>query len=129
MPGNFGEPAHVLLRELAESARWRDRLEIEWPSSHQPEVYLTALLDLGLAAQAWETTYLYVLPGEDAVLRWMSGTALRPVLVALDDGDREEFSSAFGGALRRAYPRGRYGTVLPYRRIFAVAQNTAIRTR
>src|SRR5918994_1141132 len=26
VPGNFGEPAHVLLRELADSPAWRDRL-------------------------------------------------------------------------------------------------------
>lgn len=124
VPGNFREPAHLLLRELAGSAHWRDRLDISWPSSHQPDVYLAALLDLGLAAEAWETTYLYVLPGEDAVLHWMSGSALRPVLAALGDDERDEFMSVYGANLRAAYPRGRYGTVLPYRRIFAVARNT-----
>jgi trans-aconitate 2-methyltransferase len=61
------------------------------------------------------------LPGEDAVLAWMRGTGLRPVLSALDPPEREAFEAAYGQQLRRAYPRRDHGTVLPYRRIFVVA--------
>jgi trans-aconitate 2-methyltransferase len=62
-----------------------------------------------------------VLAGEEAVLRWVSGTALRPVLAALpDDAAREAFVAEFGAALREAYAPGPYGTVLPFRRVFAV---------
>ncbi len=71
----------------------------------------------------WETTYLHVLPGEDAVLDWVSGTGLRPVLAALS-GDleaRDAFLAEYGARLREAYPRRPYGTVLPFRRLFCVA--------
>jgi trans-aconitate 2-methyltransferase len=70
---------------------------------------------------AWETTYLQLLGGGDAVLQWMRGTGLRPVLTALGDDERGAFESAYADRLRRAYPRHDYGTVLPYRRIFVVA--------
>ena len=40
---------------------------------------------LGLAVDAWETTYLHVLDGPDPVFRWISGTGARPVLQALGD--------------------------------------------
>jgi len=36
-------------------------------------------------------------------------------------GLREEFEAEFREQLRAAYPAGRHGTVLPFRRVFAVA--------
>lgn len=128
VPGNFGEPSHVLLRELAGSDRWApllgDRVAY-WPCSHGPEQYLESLQRAGLEATAWETTYLQVLSGEDAVLEWMKGTALRPVLGALGVEDGERFVAEYGAELRRAYPPRAGGTVLPYRRVFAVGRSTA----
>jgi trans-aconitate 2-methyltransferase len=72
---------------------------------------------------AWETTYLHVLTGPDPVLRWTSGTALRPVLAALDDDDAQEFSGQYAASLGTAYPADDAGQVLfPFRRVFAVAR-------
>src|SRR4051794_2074643 len=123
VPGNFGEPSHTELAVVAEDPRWRDRLAGRArPRVEEPVVYLERLAGLGLRVDAWETTYLQVLQGEDAVLEWMRGTGLRPVLSALDAADREVFESEYGGRLRKAYPRQEYGTVLPYRRIFVVGQ-------
>jgi len=123
VPGNVHEPSHAALRELAATGRWRDRLAgVRWPAVEEPATYLARLARLGLRADVWETTYLQVLPGEDAVLAWMRGTGLRPVLAALpDDDDRAAFETAYAERLRQAYPRHDAGTVLPYRRIFAVA--------
>jgi trans-aconitate 2-methyltransferase len=63
-----------------------------------------------------------VLPGENPVLEWVKGTALRPVLDQLDEQDTTEFLDKYGAALRIAYPRRDYGTVFPFRRIFLVAR-------
>ena len=128
VPGNFGEPSHLLLRDLAGSERWWPLLEGSiplWPSSHDPSEYLEALEDAGLHASAWETTYLQVLSGPDAVLEWMTGTALRPVLGALGPRDAEAFLREYGAALRDSYPTRTSGTLLPYRRVFAVGQKAS----
>ncbi len=125
VPGNFAEPSHVLLRRLAASERWSPLLDGQpapWPSSNDPADYLGALEAAGLEASAWETTYVQVLDGEDAVLEWMRGTALRPVLGALAPGDAEAFATEYGTALRAAYPPRPGGTLLPYRRVFAVGR-------
>lgn len=72
----------------------------------------------------WETTYVQLLQGEDAVLEWTKGTALRPVLTALEDDPEatREFLGQYRDLLRKAYPAGPHGTVFPFRRIFAVAR-------
>jgi len=125
VPGNFREPSHTLLAEVAGQPRWEERLaEVPRPSVEEPATYLARLSGLGLDADVWETTYLQVLPGEDAVLQWMRGTGLRPVLSALDDeDDRAAFEAEYGELLRQAYPQQPFGTVLPFRRIFFVAQH------
>jgi trans-aconitate 2-methyltransferase len=124
VPGNFGEPSHTLLAEVAARPQWKERLaHVAWPSVEEPVAYLARLAELGLDVDAWETTYLHVLTGDDAVLQWMRGTGLRPVLSALQDNDeRAAFEGEYGELLRRAYPRRPFGTVLPFRRIFLVAQ-------
>ncbi len=125
VPGNFDAPSHTLLHGLAADPRFAPyTADVAGPASHPPEVYLQRLVGLGLRAEVWETTYLHVLQGQDPVLRWVSGTGARPVLQALPAGLREEFEEEYAAALRRAYPARGFGTVLPYRRIFAVAQAT-----
>ena len=72
----------------------------------------------------WETEYLHVLEGEDPVLEWVRGSALRPVLEALGPDEARAFEARYGAKLRAAYPRRADGhTLLPFRRIFMVARS------
>lgn len=127
VPANFDQPSHVLLHELATSARWSEVLGhlVRPQPVLSPSRYLQALMSAGAAADVWSTTYLHVLHGTDAVLEWVQGTALRPYLSALDeqgDGVTEEFLAAYSASLRAAYPQDAHGrTIFPFRRIFAVA--------
>lgn len=123
VPGNFDAPSHTLLYELAGDPRFAPHTAaVDRPSSHEPEAYLERLEGLGLRADVWETTYLHVLEGPDPVLRWVSGTGARPVLQALPDDLRPDFEREYAAALRGAYPRREFGTVLPFRRVFAVGR-------
>lgn len=124
VPANFDAPSHRLMRELAGSAAWRDRLAGVLRGREavdEPEGYLALMAGLGLQADVWQTRYLHVLPGEDPVLDWVRGTALRPVRAALDGPAAEEFTRQYAALLREAYPRGPHGTVFPFRRTFVVA--------
>lgn len=127
VPANFDAPSHALMRDLAAAPRWRERLAGSLRHADavlEPAAYLDLLSGLGCAADVWETTYLQVLPGQDAVLDWVKGTGLRPVLTALadDPGAVEDFLAEYGALLREAYPRRDHGTVFPFRRLFAVAR-------
>jgi trans-aconitate 2-methyltransferase len=124
VPGNFGEPSHTLLREVCASPRWRDRLAgvTRLDPVAEPGDYLELLASRGCRVDSWETTYLQVLQGDDAVLEWVKGTTLRPVLSTLEAADGTEFLREYGARLREAYPARPHGTVFPFRRIFVVAQ-------
>jgi trans-aconitate 2-methyltransferase len=123
VPGNFDQPSHVVLREMIASARWRPLLadvELNRQAS-TPAEYLELLANAGLQVDAWETTYLHVLQGEDAVLNWYKGTGLRPVLASLQPDQADEFLADYRARIARVYPPAPYGTPFPFRRVFAVA--------
>jgi trans-aconitate 2-methyltransferase len=130
VPGNFNAPSHTLLREVATtSPRAPELLPClgRGEAVSEPAVYLFLLAGLGCDVDTWETTYQQVLdPGAlqgEPVLEWTKGTALLPVFEVLtDDGERADFVAAYGKALLQAYPRQTFGTVFPFRRIFAVAR-------
>ena len=71
----------------------------------------------------WETKYLQILGGEDAVFRWVSGTGLRPFVDALEGAEREGFVARIQGAAQHGLPMRPSGkTLFPFSRIFAVAR-------
>ena len=126
VPDNFTEPSHVLLRDLRLAPHWRDKVGADADRSagvERPETYLDALVEAGLAPDVWQTSYLHVLHGPDPVLEWVKGTALRPVLTALGDAEREQFVAEYAALLREAYPPESFGaTLFPFRRTFAVGR-------
>jgi trans-aconitate 2-methyltransferase len=124
LPGNFDQPSHTILRELASAPRWRPLLDGAQLNRQagEPADYLALLAGTGCEVDAWETTYLHVLHGEDAVVDWYQGSGLRPVLAALPSASAGEFLAEYRERIRAAYPPAPYGTVLPFRRVFVVAR-------
>jgi trans-aconitate 2-methyltransferase len=128
VPGNFDAPSHRALRAVAAEPAWRGLPPDATGPREVPDAaaYARLLTGAGCAVDAWETTYLHLLPagGGDGhpVLRWMEGTALRPVRAALGDGaDWTAFRTALDGRLAAAYPVTGDLVYFPFRRIFVVA--------
>lgn len=136
MPRNFDDPSQRLLRETARAGGWAARLaplfDPDCPTPSllrpdpvgRPEFYYDLLAPRAAGGlDLWETEYIHQLAGENAVLEWMRGTTLRPVLDALDHASRESFLAAYGAALAAAFPRRADGkTLLHFRRLFLVAR-------
>ncbi|MBW0118676.1 trans-aconitate 2-methyltransferase [Pseudonocardia abyssalis] len=124
VPGNLDAPSHALVRELLAEPRWHGTTDLrDGTAVLDPAGYADLLSDAGAQVDAWETTYLQRLTGEDPVLQWISGTALRPVRDALSPADYAEFRAELAPRLRAAYPvRPDGSTWFPFRRIFAVAR-------
>jgi len=125
VPRNFEEPCHTLIRETARSGPWAEKLRgvRDWWNVLSPEAYYGVLESRATAVDIWETRYVQVLEGEDAVLRWMMGTGLRPFAAALEGAEREAFLERYRAAVAEAYPRRASGrTLYPFLRLFAVAR-------
>lgn len=124
MPRNFDAPSHVLLRETANEPRWSSKVAhlARIKPVAEPAAYYEMLAPRASSIDIWETEYQQALDGEDAVFKWVSGTALVPFVAALDDEDRKEFLNAYRSRLALAYPRQSNGkTLFPFKRIFIVA--------
>jgi trans-aconitate 2-methyltransferase len=71
----------------------------------------------------WETEYLQVLAGDNPIAEWTKGTWRRPLLAALDAGERPSFEAEYRQRIAESYPPRRDGkTLYPFRRLFIVAR-------
>lgn len=124
VPSNFSAPSHVLLRETVESGPWNSVLKgvLRYDNVMPASWYVETAWKYGMDVDAWETVYQHVLPGDDPVLEWMKGTALRPILKALDGTMRDAFVAAYAATLRVAFPTTPDGTIFPFSRLFFVAK-------
>jgi len=125
VPNNFDEPGHTLIRKAAVGKSWAHKFENvrDWWHVLAPSDYFDVMEGHAAALDIWETRYVQVLSGEDAVLAWMSGTGLRPFAAPLNESEKAEFLEIYGAGLRQAYPMRQSGvTLYPFRRLFFVAR-------
>jgi trans-aconitate 2-methyltransferase len=126
LPCNRGSPSHLLMEEAAADGPWRARLARIRPvygSVETPDAYYRILAPVARQVDIWETSYLHVLEGENPVVEWMRGTALRPYLDALAGAQHDAFLAAYADRVAAAYPRQPDGrTLLAFRRIFFIAR-------
>jgi trans-aconitate 2-methyltransferase len=127
VPRNFDEPCHTLIHEIARNGPWAEKLKgvRDWWNVLSPAEYFDILEPHARSIDLWETNYIQVLDGEDAVFRWMSGTGLRPFANALEGAEREAFLAAYRARVAAAYPIRKSGrTLYPFRRLFLVARGS-----
>lgn len=125
VPANLGCPPHTLIDEALGEVGLAGAAERFGSSRHvlPATAYYRVLASGARNVDVWDTEYLQVLEGEDAVFRWISGTALVAILAGLAPADRERFTRKLRPLLRAHYPQEPDGrTLMPFRRRFVVAQ-------
>jgi trans-aconitate 2-methyltransferase len=125
MPRQHLNPTHQILFALARESEWAAvaAAGVRDNPVAGPQRYYDWLGKSAASLDIWETEYLHVLEGENAVLNWVMGSVARPVLDRLDAGRQAEFLRLYGERLAAAYPRRPDGkTLLPFRRLFMIAQ-------
>lgn len=129
-PLSWDMRSHQIMRETLEngSARGgplgskdlRSAVGNRWVQD--PDFYYDLLAPEADHLDVWTTEYQHVLTGDDAVLEWVTGTGLRPILNGLEDGDREIYLEEYRDRLNVEYPKRSDGfTLYPFRRLFFVA--------
>ena len=124
MPDNADEPALRLMREVAAAGPWAAKLaNVLRPARQDALWYYELLKPLCSHVDLWRTTYFHVIAGGAAgVVEWFKGSALRPLLDALDKAERAAFLARYQAAVAEAYRAMPDGTVLlPFPRMFIVA--------
>lgn len=127
MPNNRQETVYRLAGSLLERPPWRGRVPDDALSLTVESAawYAHTLASLGLEAEVWETIYQHRLPSPAAIVDWLAGTSLRPVLTALDDAAAHAYREALAAAVAEHYPPGPAGVLFPFRRLFFVASGPA----
>jgi trans-aconitate 2-methyltransferase len=124
MPSRFETPMQTTIEETVADPRWAESLKgvgLHRESVKPVTWYVERLHDLGFAVNAWETTYIHVLTGDNPVLEWLKGTALRPLMEKLGPEEEGAFMQALGSRLKAAYPARGDVTLLSMPRMFFVA--------
>jgi len=129
MPANFDAPSHTILRDVARSPKWRDSVggRVLVDPVHAPARYLEWLSPHAKRVDIWTTEYLQQLParsdGEHPVVAWIKGSALVPILGALNAADRGTFVADYASQIAEAYvPRADASVLFPFRRLFVIAR-------
>lgn len=125
MPHSGKLAVRRLILDTADTPAWRDRMGAARGATaiEEAETYYDVLRPMARRVELWETEYLHVMAGPDAILEWIRATSLRPFLDALSGADeRAAFEAELRERLRDAFPARVDGRVLfPFRRLFVVA--------
>jgi len=125
MPDNTREPALLLMQEVASNGPWAANAALDEAGRADlpaPEAYYDLLKPVCSRVEIWHSVYNHVMDGQEGVVEWFKGSALRPFLSALDASMRENFLSAYLAGISRHYTRRHDGRVLlKFPRLFIVA--------
>ncbi|WP_317626683.1 methyltransferase domain-containing protein [Rhodalgimonas zhirmunskyi] len=121
MPCQNNAPSHRVWRSLVEEM-FPGRVDPKaGPAVLEAAAYFHLLEPLGKLS-LWETEYYQILEPSDndhPVRKFTEATVARPILDALDAGERTALIAEYEAVMEKAYPRVEGGHVLfPFRRLF-----------
>ncbi len=126
VPYNQSSPSHSSIVDTVTSGPWETKLTplLDDNQVEKPSFYYDLLTPLSTSLSIWQSEYLHVLEGENPVVEWTRGTALKGFLDALEDErERAAFLAQYSRRTAQAYPKQSNGkTLLPFRRLFMVAK-------
>ena len=124
LPRNWNAPSHAIIHELVAISPHRAKLEplLLHNPIHPPDYYYSLLRPHVSAIDIWETEYLQILDGENAVAEWTKGSTLKPLLDALKDEAAVFYEQYAASVASRYPPRSDGKTLYPFRRLFVVVR-------
>jgi trans-aconitate 2-methyltransferase len=125
VPANLDGPPNSLIDQALRESDLINRIDRSRFPRHMlaPAAYYRTLSPAARSVDIWDTEYLQVLGGEDAVFDWIKGTSLVSILAVLNESEGQQFVAALRVLMRAAYPREVSGmTLMPFRRRFVVAR-------
>ncbi len=119
-------PMHTELIKLISTPKWESQFSsiTSTYSMFTADFYYDILSDLTEDFDLWETDYYHVMNNHQDIVKWYSGSGLRPYLDCItDENVKAEFLTDYEDVLKNAYPLQRDTKVIfPFTRIFFTAQ-------
>lgn len=113
------------IKMVAEAPAWRGRFSENMLDLHTHELgfYYDLLSPISRRVDLWQTQYVHILSGPEAVVEWTSGTALRPMIDRLTEkAARDSFVADYTLEITKSYhPRPDGKVLFPFLRRFVVA--------
>jgi trans-aconitate 2-methyltransferase len=125
MPAQHAAPSHQIGYALAESPRWRDRLQglVRRRPILEPDEYYSLLRPKVSSLDLWFIEYVQALTGDNPVVEFTKGSFVGAWLSALSAEEARDFEADYRRQIAAAYPVCDDGvTLFPFRRFFLIAQ-------
>jgi len=123
LPANHKHPTQTIMTEIADEEPFKTALnsyQRRWSVLSIRE-YSELLYDSGAREiDVFEKIYAHVLDDVDAIVKWLSGTALLPYFERLPEELHDDFLKIYSERLRTLYPE--VPVFFPYQRIFFSAR-------
>jgi len=123
LPANHNHPTQTLITEVANEEPFKNALnnwQREWSVlsilEYSELLYKAGAQDINV----FEKVYLHVLDDVDAIVEWLSGTALIPYFERLPEEMHADFLNSYREKLKDLYPE--VPVLFPYQRIFFSAR-------
>lgn len=124
VPMQREHPVHMIITELADSEKWRSKLEKRNYYNLNAEEYFDILSDISADFDIWKITYCHHMPDYESIIEWYKGTGLRPYLEQLSDKDGKEFIADVYSELKVRYKVQKNGEIMfKFPRLFFIAKN------
>lgn len=122
-------PIYTELKILVSTSKWQkhfNSLSSTNSTIHTADFYYNILSGLTEQIDLWETDYYHVMNSHQDIVKWYSGSGLRPYLDCLtEESIKLEFISDYENVLKNSYPLQKDNKVLfPFTRIFFIAHKT-----
>lgn len=124
MPAQHMAPSHQIGYSIAESPRWRDRLQglVRRRPILDAHEYYSLMRHRASRLDLWFTEYVQQLTGENPVAEFAKGSFVGAWLSALSPDEAPTLEAEYRHDVAIAYPPGADGvTLFPFRRFFLIA--------
>lgn len=112
IPMQREHPVHMIINELANTAKWSDKITPRQYNNLTTEEYFDVVSHISNDFEIWETTYCHRMPSYESIIEWYKGTGLRPYLNQLTESDAEGFVNDVFVKLKQRYKMQKNGEIL-----------------
>lgn len=128
VPNTSEMPVYVELQKLVKKPKWEGQFSSlsSMHSVHEAGYFYDILCGITKDVELWVTDYHHIMGSHNDIVKWYSGTGLRPYLDCFTDEDtKNEFLKDFENVIKDRYPPQKDNRILfPFTRIFFIAKKT-----